>query len=115
MNTYKLTIAAVVACFQLGLPFFATAMTPTSTHERADKQQGSDQATGLFGGIRQDGTFVFLYSETKGIRFYKVIPGVRASGAGVSYDLATLPVKIPIHIRTRDGRITAVELQGVQR
>ena len=36
----------------------------------------NDHATGLFGGIRPDGTFVFLYSETRGVWFYRVAPQV---------------------------------------
>ncbi len=112
MRIHKQVLNIAVASFLLMLPGLVIAMTPATIDSISDRQRGTDQATGLFGGIRQDGTFVFLYSENKGIRFYKVVPGVRASGAGVSYDLATLPAKTPIIIRTRDGRITAVELQG---
>jgi hypothetical protein len=110
----RIVFIACVACSNVYLPSMLTAMTPASSVDISSRRQGSDQATGLFGGIRQDGTFVFLHSETKGIRFYRVIPGVRASGAGVSYDLGSLPTKTPIRIITQNGRISAVELQGVK-
>lgn len=112
--TFQIMIMlTTVICATAGTTAFA--MTPATSTDRVERQRNSDQATGLFGGIRKDGTFVFLYSESKGVRFYRTVPGIRAVGNGTAYDLAVLPTRTPIKIRTQDGKITSVELQGVVR
>jgi hypothetical protein len=80
----------------------------------AHTKSRASQATGLFGGIRPDGTFVYLFSENKGIRFYRVNRGVMVRYESILQTLDKLPMNTPIRIHTEDGRISAVEVLEVQ-
>jgi hypothetical protein len=99
-------------CFWGWTVGISNAMTP-ATVEYSKKQPETDQATGLFGGVRPNGTFVFKYSEDKGIRFYRVAPGVKAVRNGIAYEFTKLPMNTPIRVYSDKGRISAVDILEV--
>ncbi len=112
IHTKRISVGFALLSFFI-LSGISFAMTINESTNTVQNSKGNDQATGLFGGLRQDGTFVFLYSETKGVRYYRMQPGIRATFSGNSYDISSLVPKTPIVIKVRSGKIVAVELQGV--
>ncbi len=96
---------------------FIVAVCPTGVLaavavETVQARHDNDYATGLFGGVRPDGTFVFLYSENRGVRFYRLAPHVNVSGVIKSNDVRSIPKNTPIRIFVEQGKITAVEVLG---
>ncbi len=102
------------SCLSLAVAVPAFSMTADSTFEPAKPRKGADQPTGLFGGIRADGTFEFRLSESRGVRFYRLSSGVRLSGFPAGQTLQNLVVGTPIRLTIDDYRITVVELLGGQ-
>lgn len=101
-------------CF-LGNQQLSQAMTIQSESSFKQKaHKGADQPTGLFGGIKPDGTFVFRLSASKGIRFYRLASSVRLSGFPSGQTLQQLAEGTPIRLTVEGYRITVVESLGGQ-
>lgn len=101
-------------CF-LGNQQLSQAMTIQSESSFKQKaHKGADQPTGLFGGIKPDGTFVFKLSESKGIRFYRLASNVRLSGFPDGQTLQNLAVNTPIRLIVENYRVSVVEALGGQ-
>lgn len=106
-------ILKTTICLFLCLAVFTAEVLPMTTSSDVSYESiNISQATGLFGGLKPDGTFVYWASKERGVRFYRVSPNVNILGFGNVTNLNLIPVETPVRIYTEGGSIVTVEALG---
>lgn len=111
---YSLLLLICIITVATGTPYVSAMTVQSGSSEPQRVRKGNDQPTGLFGGIKPDGTFVFRLSASKGTRFYRLASNVRLSGFPAGQTLQQLPEGTPIRLTVENYRITVVEALGGQ-
>lgn len=85
-------------------------MTPAG--EMVRQQKGTDQLTGVFGGVRPGGTLVLRMSEKGHVRFLKIPEVLFVNLNGMQTDIRNIPLMTPLKVFTDNGRVTSIEIMG---
>lgn len=109
---YSLLILPCAIMLATGVSYVSAMTVQSGSFEQQRVRKGYDRPTGLFGGLKPDGTFVFKLSKDRGVRFYRLAAGVRLSGFPAGQTLQQLAAGTPIRLTVENYRVTVVELLG---
>lgn len=108
---WRLLIQAIIlsGCF---VSYSCNGFAMTTVGEMVRPRQGTDQLTGVFGGVRPGNTLVLKMSDRGHVRFLRIPESFFVTMNGAQVDIKDIPLATPIKVFTDNGRVTAVEIMG---